>query len=511
MAHSWKRSRADDRITTRLEEVRNVEVLDFTREMSLENIPANRAYRMEAAHLYADILNLDGMLAATQEEGVDCHRRTLRFLNQHYRAVNRLLNACDTRRVDFHNQRLHAVVHKPYGAEEEGKRVDHAVATAALIMAVLQETGDSDEKIPAAQVRVGIDTGRALVVNNGRSGNREPLFLGRPANIAAKLSGHDNVTGIFLSNEARKAIGLAELKNGGEYVAALTSQQIADCVARAKLDISKDKIVADWRQDLKDNPIGTFEFSRPTPPLRPLKIQDLTPRNSRRFEATSVYADIDGFTNYVSKHIDTAPADVVRCLHVLRGELDSALSTDFGGRRIRFIGDCLHGALLEGTAYETDAEATISTMSLCAGALRSSFDLSLQRLRQRGIDVAGLGLAIGFEYGPLALTRLGMQGDRVRCCVGRAVLASEERQMASRGTETAIGENAFEEAGDGVRKLFGNSRMVADLTYDAAVDALSAEGDKAAQATVEAQSSVAPIVLVKRPEPTLRPHARESR
>lgn len=68
-----------------------------------------------------------------------------------------------------------------------------------------KETGDTNEKIPSASVRVGIDTGRALVVNNGRSGNREPLFFGRPANNAAKIAGHQNVVGIFLSNEARKA------------------------------------------------------------------------------------------------------------------------------------------------------------------------------------------------------------------------------------------------------------------------------------------------------------------
>lgn len=511
MAHSWKRERADDRITCRLEEVRDVEVLDFTRDMSLENIPVNRAYRMEGVHLYADILNLDEMLHVTQEEGVDCHRRTLRFLNQHYRAVHRILNECDARRVDFHNQRLHAVVHKPYGLESEQERVDRAIAIADLINEVLKETGDSDEKIPAARVRVGIDTGRALVVNNGRSGNRQPLFLGRPANMAAKLSAHEDVAGIFLTNEARKAIGLSELKDGQEYTTALTREQIDASIKRAKLEVSKDKIVKDWRQDLKDNPIGAFEFSRHTPPLRTLKIEELTPKNSRRFEATSVYADIDGFTAYVSKHIDTAADNVVRCLHVIRAELDAALSSDFEGRRVRFIGDCLHGALFEGTVSQTDAVDTISTMTLAAGALRSSFDLSLSRLRRRGIDVEGLGLAIGFEYGPIAISRLGMHGDRVRCCVARGVIESEHEQLRCNGTETAIGTNAHASGNDAVRKLFGTKRQVANLDYDAAVDALSAEGDKCARAAFNEQLSTSAPIVLKRPEPTVRPHTRANR
>lgn len=506
MAHSWNHDRAATRINKRLAEVKDITVLDFTREMSLDNIPVNRTYRMDGVHLYADILNLDEMLDATQEEGVDCHRRTLRFLNQHYRAVHRILKECDALRVDFHNQRLHSVVAKPYGDDELKKRVSRAVAIADLSIEVLKETGDFDAKIPAATVRVGIDTGRVLVVNNGRTGNREPLFLGQPANHAAKLATHDDVAGIFLSNSARKALGLTELKDGRERSTSLTREEIDRCVEEAALDVTKEHIVKQWRKDLEDHPIGEFEFSRHTPPLRTLEIEDLSPKNSRRVEAISVYADIDGFTKYVSDHIDDRPEDVVRTLHVVRSELDSALSTEFDGRRIRFIGDCLHGALLEGTAYETDTEASVSTAALCAGALRSSFDLCLELLGQNGVSCSGLGLAIGFEHGPLAISRLGMQGDRVRCCIGRGVLASEEEQSRCNGVETAIGDVAYDGATDAVRALFGKLRKIANLDYDAVVDALAAEGDEAAKsARDDVRIESAPTILIRR-EPEVRPH-----
>src|SRR5438552_2716238 len=65
----------------------------------------------------------------------------------------------------------------------------------------------------SAKVRVGIDTGKALAVNNGRRGHREPLFLGEPANHAAKRAGGGTVAGIYLTNKARKAIGLKEAVN----------------------------------------------------------------------------------------------------------------------------------------------------------------------------------------------------------------------------------------------------------------------------------------------------------
>ena len=86
-------------------------------------------------------------------------------------------------------------------------------------------------------------------------------------------------------------------------------------------------------------------------------------------------------------------------MHVIRAELERVVTSDFDGRRIRFIGDCIHGLICEGTSKTTDVKETISSATLCSGALRSSFDLALEKLASAGIDVSGLGLQIGFEYG----------------------------------------------------------------------------------------------------------------
>ncbi|WP_434722768.1 transcriptional regulator [Mesorhizobium sp. RIZ17] len=507
MSNNWKYDRAKDAIDARIKEVESVTVVDYKRDTSLKSIPTNKAYRMDAVHLYVDILNLKGMLESTQSEGETCHKRTLRFLNLHYRAVHRILAASDAIRVDFHNQRLHAVIAKPYGEDAEDDRVNRAVAIAQLISDVLLETGDDDENIPAAEVRIGIDSGRALVVNNGRNGNREPLFLGRPANMAAKIASNGSDTGIYLSNEARKAIGLEELDDEDVPLTPLTEAEIADCQEAANLGLSKDSVVSDWRADNKKNPIGAFVFSRATPPLRDLDISVLTPGNSRRMDTVSVYADVDNFTAYVDAHIDDEPEDVVRCLHVIRSELDRVLSSDFLGRRIRFIGDCIHGHVMEGTAHQTYDEDTVSTSTLCAGGLRSSFDLALERLGANDVDTDDLGLAIGFEFGPTAFTRLGMQGERVRCSTGRAVLNSEAEQKRCNGEQTAIGKVAFDAGPESVRTLFGTTRRKSGLTYDVVLEALTAEGDKVAKAAHAAAYAVKSPAIAKAAEEPFRPHS----
>lgn len=505
MAKNWKKDRAKDRIDASIAALplSKIEIKEYVRDSSLRDLPQHVAYRVNGVHLYADILNLRDMLDVTSTEGEICHKKTLRFLNLHYRAVHRILDRVDAMRVDFHNQRLHAVVAKPYDLEAD--RIHRAIAIGQLIIDVLSQTGE-DEEHPNAKVRIGIDSGKALAVNNGRRGHREPLFLGEPANQAAKHASGGTALGIYLTNKARAAIGLAQVKDDG--ATSLTAEEVSKSSQKAKLGVTTEEIVKEWRDDLEKNPIGAFAFSGHTPPFKYLDIEALSAKNSRRNDAATVYADLEGFTKYVAANIevDGSAKHVVRTLHVLRGELDGVLHADFEGRKVRFIGDCIHGLNADGTAQTTEVEDTISNMTLCAGALRSSFSLAVDRLAAHGTDAKSLGLAIGFEFGPMTVTRLGLKGDLVRCAVSRGVLAAEDEQKNCSGVETAIGSKAYVNGSAAVRKLFGSSRKVAHLTYDAAVEALDASGDKAAQVIKrETLASVAPAIHVS-PGQEFRPH-----
>lgn len=493
--HSWKHDTAEARLTKSIESVKNVVVVDYVKDTSLESIPKNKAYRLDAVHMYADILNLNDLLESTAFEGEMCHKRALRFLDLHFRAVHRILAATDARKVDFHNQRLHTFVAKPYNSEAdaEAKRIRKAVAIGQLIIEVLAETGDTDELIENAKVRIGIDSGKALAVNNGRRSNREPLFLGQPANLAAKMSAGNRV-GIYLTNNARLAIGLKEVED--EKGTSLTDEEIKACQDAASIGVSKDYIVREWKKDLENMPIGAFVFSGHTPPLANMDISALSPSNSRRQELLSIYADIDGFTKYVADHVEDSPEDVVRTLAVIREELDRVLTSDFSGRRIRFIGDCIHGVMCEGTAHTTDTSPSISDATLCVGALRSSFELALEMLHDEDIETGELGLAIGFEYGPTATTRLGMKGARTRCSLSRAVRKSEAKQMICSGTQSAIGEVAYQGASDAVKKLFVGARRIANnLDYNEVVEAMAAANDATARAAkMQTYAPLAPAI-----------------
>lgn len=490
---TWSKDRAAGRIQSKMDALplKDIEIKSYVRDTDLTSLPSNVAYRLNGVHVYADILNLEEMLNVTDVEGETCHRRTLRFLNLQYRAAYRILQAEDAILVDFHNQRLHSVIAKPY--DDEAKRIHRAVAIGQLIIDVLAKTGE-DADHPAAKVRIGVDTGEALAVSNGRRGHREPLFLGEPANHAAKRASGGKTAGIYLTNRARKTIKLTEVTD--ENGSSLTAAEIQASQTFAKLSLSADAIVAEWLEDLKSNPIGKFGFSGHTPPFSTLDLEALSVTNSRRQDAVTVYGDIDGFTAYVSDNIDTESGakHVVRALHILRSELDAVLHEDFKGRKIRFIGDCIHGVLAEGTAQTTDAEETISNMTLCAAAMHSSFDVAIQELKNGGTDASKLSLQVGFDYGPIAITRLGIKAELIRCAVSRSVVTAEREQGRCGSSETAIGQKAYDAASSGVKTMFGSTRKRKGLSYDLAVNELAKNSDRTAKAIKAADTAAASLL-----------------
>ena len=86
----------------------------------------------------------------------------------------------------------------------------------------------------------------------------------------------------------------------------------------------------------------------------------------------------------------------------------------------------------------------------------------------------------------MTITRLGIHGDRVRCSVSRGVLQSEEEQLRCDGTETALGQSAYDNGSDAVRTIFSSKRKKANLDYNEAVEGLAESGEYMEKAAVDA-------------------------
>ncbi|MGY4396702.1 class 3 adenylate cyclase [Sphingomonas sp. UYAg733] len=455
---------------------------DAAPENLLVRIPRNRAIMTNGVHVYANLMDFNDVLVDAGRETEASHRRAFEFLHAQYSACDELISEFELQRVDFHGPRLHAVVLTPEGQDNEPERVRRAIAFAAAFRKMVERLGVAYPEF-RTRVRVGIDSGPAVAIDGGKKDEPEPLFIGSPANHAAKLAiGGDE--GIFLSPRAKMAShkspeafelvgglfmdGASTLRKSFE-TAALNEEFVAagyESGATQRLDAAFDEARRSIDEQRSAASNAAFTFHHKEPPLKDIVFGEHPPSRAIRMPLASIFADLDGFTAYIDNAIAIgAVAEAVANLHVLRAEMAAVLRDDFDGRKVRFIGDCVHGLIAEGDRFNTNTMDTIRSAVLAAGGIRSSFELCVKMLP--GIE--GLGIAIGIDFGQTPVCRLGLRGAAsVRSAASRATCVSESEQQRCDGTETALGPDAYKEAPAAIREVFAAGRIVPNLTFDTA-------------------------------------------
>lgn len=488
---SWDSERAEKRIKQHLSTVPEVAAgtvlakrssplaLDRA-SASPSQFPRGRAQLVEGVHLYGMLLDFDELIVQDKAETERSHVRVLQFLHANYQVWDSIVEDDDAIRVDYHGPRLHAVVTEPAGNASE--QIQRSIALAVKLEAAAKRVGDA-LGFPS-RVRFGIDHGQCLAMTTGRSHERDILFLGRPANYAAKLVAAERTRGIYLTEDAKQKLGQATLRGDARayhgLIQGATSKYKFATIDNAANAIASPSAVR-----------ASFQFHRATLPLAKIHFEELSPANSIRMGMASIFADIDGFTKHVDDAIaggERTIANAVRDIHVLREELNSVLKDDFGGKRVRFIGDCIQGVIAQGERVDNAPDA-IREFVLCAAGMRSSFSTAQRMLR----TINDLDLAVGIEYGPVPLTRLGSRGeDSVRCAAALAVTQSERLQQQIEGGGIKLGGNALQNADSAIRKYFENPTKL--LGY--------------ADAATHFGAPSSPAIQVLRDNSSARPHAK---
>ena len=491
---SWNEARSRKRIREHLKTVprfdskltlaRQSRMLVEARAKGLmDSLSTRTAFVVEGAHLYGQLLDFDRLASESNGNETEAsHRILLQMLDTQYRLWDAIVENDEADRVDYHGARMHTIVSSP---SEPVRQIERAAALAVKL-------GNATRRIASfydvpMRIRFGIDQGKCVALTTGRAHERDTLFLGSPANHAAKIAASDDEEGIYLTPWAQSIVGESNLVAAAPDGTKVLRDAFFDQALRRnpfdRIDRAVDRLIAEASNDRK------FIFFRPTPPLSDLKFADLTPSNSARMGMASVFADIDGFTAFVDEAIQAggeAIKQAATSLHVIREELNDVLKEDFGGKRVRFIGDCIQGVIAKGQQAD-DPTSAVREAAYCAAGMRSSFQLCQQYLE--GIE--SLDLAIGIEYGPVPLTRLGLRGeDSVRCATGRAVVIAEKVQQSIEVGGVDMGPSARAVADPAVRRYFSEARAIPG--YDSAMDLLAAP--------------TSPSVRIVKDEPAARSH-----
>jgi class 3 adenylate cyclase len=438
---------------------------------ALVSIPRDRAVLVNGVHVYARLSNYDDFRLESGTETEASHKRALAFLHLLYGAMDRVVQDFGAQRVDYHGARLHCVVVDPI--DNEPARVLKAIVLAQALQGLVRLASQQIIRFDYdPRLKVGIDSGKCVAINDGKGCEEEPLFLGSAANYAAKLADGDG-DGVFLSNRVRDLVGFAPILGGleAERSFPLRSTDLIDFRTRAyvggyelppSLTGDQDqlsRLLAQWRGEIAGQAVGpdAFQFHMHSPPLKSIKYDELSPSNSIRMPVASIFADLDGYTAYIDRCMQSGrAAEAVRALHVLRGEFHNVLRADFESRKVRYVGDCIHGLLAFGTLSVVDLPHTTREAVKCAAGLQGSFEIVQQRLG--GID--DLGLATGIELGPTPVSRIGIRGDRsVRVASSTATIQSQCEQERIEGSGIALGPEARRHLSLSAQRHFQNGVM----------------------------------------------------
>ena len=480
---SWNIDTCRNRVRQSVAALDKLEVTVAKGLSDLDNIPLTQARIVDGVHVYVELANAAELLNSDKSESERSHRRLLRYLHLFARAANWVLLQSGSTKVDLQNKRLHFVVLEP--TDDEKLRCQAAVAISEVLRQLVVAANDVHPEISDAKIAVGIESGQALAIRNGTRGDREPLFLGHPANRAAHLL--SDGLGLHLGERVSSVLGV---KSTSEVNAKLVDV----CLEESGLGKRVEGLLTTWKKELKDSPLASFKFSVPTLPLSGLDLDSLSPANSRRSDWLSVFADIDGFSNFVSTSLANNNAKTAAiALHVIRKELRDALR-DFGGRKVRYHGDCLQGVVASGSGTSTDQERTTVDGALLAGALNDAFQVICDEVAA----AKSLGLQVGVEAGPISLTRLGVKGSLDRCSIGNAVFDSERLQAKCSAGETMVGVVFLSWAPDSVSKLFVKAGKAKNLTYNQVYDTLAANNLLPAVPSAKASNSNSSRIVLPR-------------
>ena len=438
---------------------------------ALVSIPRDRAVLVDGVHVYARLSNYDDFRLESGTETEASHKRALAFLHLLYGTMDRIVQDFGAQRVDYHGARLHCVVVDPI--DNEPARVLKALVLAQALQGLVRLASQEITRFDYDPLlKVGIDSGKCVAINDGKGCEQEPLFLGSAANYAAKLADGDG-QGTFLSNRVRDLVGLAPIEGGlnAERSFPLRPTELLEFRTRAYVggyDLPPtltgdqdqlNRLINQWRGEIAGQAVGpnAFKFHVHAPPLKSIKYNELSPSNSIRMPVASIFADLDGYTAYIDRCVHSGRADeAVRALHVLRGEFHNVLRADFESRKVRYVGDCIHGVLAFGTASAVDLPHTTREAIKCAAGLQGSFEIVQQRLG--GID--DLGLATGIEVGPTPISRIGIRGERsVRVASSTATIRSQCEQERIEGSAIALGPEARKHVSLSAQRHFADGVM----------------------------------------------------
>ena len=138
---------------------------------------------IEGAHVYVELAGVPKLFDDTDTPTE--RKRLMQAVHIFQREIDRIFEAVGATRIHFQASRGHALVYLPINQIEEHAKL--AVLAQLIADRFERIFRDAYPQFDSLRVISGSDRGLAIGTRNGTAGDRELLFIGSPANRAAKL------------------------------------------------------------------------------------------------------------------------------------------------------------------------------------------------------------------------------------------------------------------------------------------------------------------------------------
>lgn len=443
---SWDRERSANRIEEHVKSLENIEISSLEREADLENVLSESHCReIESSHVYADVSNFARIISTLEDDAL---RSAIRALHIYQRQASSIVeDVFDGVRVHFQAERLHALLYRP--AHDPRQLAERAVLLQLTLddfIASVFNKRFSD--IADFEIRSASDIGTVIGTRNGVRGDREFLFVGDPANNAAKIiSGRRRaVVSKSIRDVLPEALASKVVEVNGIAMITITQRELDDILRARGFKYDRQKYGNRVDDHIAALPLKDIEYSGAR--VR-IDFDSLSAVCNKRLFAASVFADIDGFTKYVREAVtEDEKKSRLRVFAAARKESALVVKRDFDGVRVQYQGDRTQ-ALFH--LPEADLTKIAEEAVLAAAAMQSSFEITLKDALP---EASPLKLAIGIDIGTTVASKLGTRGQRDRICIGERVDAAAHIQEKCDGDEVGISEDVFNAIRASWQKVF---------------------------------------------------------
>jgi class 3 adenylate cyclase len=444
---SWSYEKSVTRGEAALDLVGEVTVTPIVRETDFDTIGLANPRTVTGAHLYVDVTNYTDLLGDDFDAGADTD--LLRQLHIFAREGSRIVEpGFGAVKIHYQGARLHAVSYRPVGDDKE-----IVAATVLLAAAVRRYTEQFNDALGLSGTRRwatagAIDFGDAVATRNGAKGDRELMFLGSPANHAAKLLD----TGWRLSAAAVALLpaDIAAYVTVDETGVGVIEDIDDDTLAGLTRDRGLSWNAADIAEQLAaaadSFPVGCATITSVT---NTIDKDTLGLSNSKETDAVSLFADVDGFTAYIDEAAEQDTLDAaVQAFHVIRKELRDIVKCDYDGIRIQYHGDRIQSLhyLPIGDPAEMALTAVRAAAAMTSAAATSLPDvLGAERVRP---------LAIGLDTGLTLVSKLGEHGDRDVVALAPTTAGAARIQTSLEGGQIGVSARLYDLLPDWLQPAF---------------------------------------------------------